>query len=85
VREVVLGQQVDEQRAADGLVHRRLRLVPHLAGLEVPTQAPRHELVGEPLLGVAEVALEEGLGDRAELLEEGDVSVHGHDRHPTYQ
>jgi hypothetical protein len=78
VRQVVLGEEVDEQRAAHGLVHRRLRLVPHLAGLEVPAEAPRHELVGEPLLGVAEVRSRRLLGDRAELLEQGDVSVHGH-------
>ncbi len=93
MREVVLGEQVDEQGAADGFVHGRLRLVPHLTGLEVLTETPRHELVGEPLLRVLEVALQERLGDGVQLLKEGDVSVHSHEpilprqpwAHPTDQ
>ena len=59
VREVVLGQQVHEQGAAHGVGHRVLVGIPRLGRIEVATLAPRHDLVGEPLLAGREVAVEE--------------------------
>ena len=81
VGQVVLGQQVDEQRAADRVGHLDLVGVPLLVRLEVAAPAPRHDLMGEPFLGAVEMALEQPLGDRFELDEQGGV-IHG--RQPTY-
>ena len=75
VGEVVLGEEVHEQGAADGRVERDLVFVPRLAGREVPAARPRHELVREPLLGAGQVALEQALGDRGEVGHESRAGV----------
>ena len=79
VREVVLGQQVDEQRAADRVGQRDVarRTRPRLAGLEVAAPAPRDDLVGEPLLGARQVAVEQPATDGLELGDAGDGEREG--------
>ena len=63
VRKVVLGQEVDEQRAPHAIGHGHLVGVPLLVGHEVATAPPGHHLVREPLLGRRVVALVQPLGD----------------------
>ena len=75
VGQIVLGQQVDEQRTPR---RRRPRLTlggwrPLPAGLEVPPQRPRDKLVGEPLLGGRKVAFEQLASHRFKLGHKGDV------------
>ena len=70
VGEVVLGQQVDEQAGPHlggqaGLLGR-----PLVVGLEVPTTRIGDQGVGEPLLGLGQVPVEQPGGDGLELGEE---------------
>ncbi len=70
--QVVLGEQVDDQRRARDVRHRVVLDAPRVAverAVEVAAVAPRDVLVGEPLLGHPEVAVEVGLHDRLELEE----------------
>ncbi len=63
-REVVLGQQVHHERDPAERSHLRLLQGPRLAAehaVEVAAQAPRDVLVGHPLLGDLQVAVELGL------------------------
>jgi hypothetical protein len=76
VRQVVLGQEVDEEGAAHLVGQAGLGRVPRLVGFEVAAPAPRHQLVGEPLLAGIDVSGEEPLGHGLELVQESDV-VHG--------
>ena len=73
VREVVLGEEVDEQRAADRIGHRHLTGVPVLTLDEVAAQAPRHELVRVPRLAGLVVASGELLGHRGQFVQELDL------------
>ena len=73
VGEVVLGEEVHEQRAAHRGIEVDLAGVPRFAGDEVAAPAPRHELVREPFLGPGEVALERLFDGRLELGDEGGV------------
>ena len=56
--------------------------IPRLTGREVPAEAPRHELVGEPLLGAGQVAIEQPGGHR---LEFGEERIGTHGPQPTYR
>jgi len=76
VREVVLREQVDEQRRPHRVVDRGARevgvvLVPLLAGDRVLAAAVRHVLVREPLLGGREVPLEQSLDVGGQFSEHG--------------
>ena len=76
--EVVLGEQVHQQRAARGVGEVGVGGIERFALGEVATAAPRHHLVREPLLGGGEMTVEE-LGRRRDRsqLDEKAVVVHG--------
>ena len=76
VRQVVLGEQVDEQRAAHGRRQCHIGFLPHLVLDEVATQAPRHQLVGIPRLAGVVVALRQPLGHGRQLMEQGALVDH---------
>jgi len=71
--QVVLGQQVDDQGAASDIGQWRVvgtpLLAPHPA-VEVAPLAPWDEVVGEPLLGDPEVAVELSLDDLVQLTQQ---------------
>jgi hypothetical protein len=71
VREVVLGEQVDEEARADLLRQARVLGRPLVVGLEVAAPAVGHELVREPLLGLGQMAVQQAGHDRLELGDEG--------------
>ena len=78
VRQVVLGEQVDDQRRAHGVVDRRpaevgVGLRPRLAGDGVASAAVGDQLVREPLLGGCEVAFEQRLDRGLELAHQRGV------------
>ena len=81
VREVVLGQEVHEQRAAGRLADVGVVRLPGLVGAEIPPAAPRHELVREPFPRRAQVPLEK-VGDPGCQLSRERLLVH---RSPTYR
>src|SRR5437764_97211 len=60
VGEVVLGEEVDVQRAAHGVGEGELVGVERLASDEVTAPAPRHQLVGHPVLAAGQMPLQEG-------------------------
>ncbi|MBI3257002.1 MAG: nucleoside monophosphate kinase [Actinobacteria bacterium] len=60
--QIVLGQQVDEQGTAHGLIHRGIVGRPVLPRLIVTTLAPRNHLMRKPFLGIEDVALQQALG-----------------------
>ena len=70
VREVVLGEDVEEERTARALAQLRRLRIPALAFGVVAAAAPRHELVREPLLGGTEMTLEQRDRRRFELGEQ---------------
>ena len=70
VRQVVLGEQVDEEGAAQRVGNRHLIGVPDKVGFEVTTHAPRNELVRVPRLARLVVPSSQLLGDLSEFVEE---------------
>ena len=78
-RQVVLGEEVDDERGAGDLTHSRLRWIPRIAvqhAVEIAAIAPRHVLVGKPLAGRPEVAIQLAPDDRLQLSQQL-VCVHG--------
>ena len=78
--QVVLGQQVDDQRGPRHVGHLRVLDRPGVAverAVEVAAVAPRDVLVGEPLLGHREVPVEVLLDDRLELEQQLGLVLSG--------
>ena len=72
-RQVVLGEQVDDQRGAGDVGQLGVGLEPRVAAehaVEVAALAPRDVLVREPLLGDRHVPVELALDDGVELEQE---------------
>ena len=76
IGEVVLGQQVHEERTAYRRGQVDLVGIPDLVTGEVAPPAPRHDLVREPLLGAGEMALEQPGCFRLEFAKQG-IAFHG--------
>jgi hypothetical protein len=73
VREIVLGEEVHEQRAAGGGADAVVIGLPLGIVAEIPSLTPRNERVREPLPGRGEVPLEEFGGAGLELGEESGL------------
>jgi hypothetical protein len=87
VRQIVLGEQIDEQGAAHfgaDLVAAEVSVVgrPLVTGFVISSSRVRHVVVGEPLLRRREVTLEKRLGDGRQLVQDLRLV---HPRHPTDQ
>ena len=73
IGQVVLCQQVDEQRAADGTGQGRRIGIPLHLDVEVGAPLPGDERVREPLLRRRQVTVEEAGEDRSKLTCQGSV------------
>ena len=81
VRQVVLGQEVDEQRRADGVVDLGAGEVgvvgrPFLTGDRIAAAPVRDVLVGEPFLGRRQVSFEQPFHGGVEIVEDGLIGAH---------
>ena len=70
VGQVVLGEEIHEQRAAHAYAELDLMGVPRVPGRVIAPAAPRHKLVGEPFLGAGHVAVQRLFNRRLELGDE---------------